>query len=178
MLQNGAIASVVALVVVIVYTSQQDCASFPTLEGEDGASHDKMLESVDSVNSYLRSLEKQVAQLRQEIVVNKQAAAGGGGGGGGVVRGEQQQGDSSSSSDKPHKQQPKTKVVLFTLLFGEAAVNQPWLPLFVKSAAASHVDYIIVGDPVVPFELPSNVKQIHISYQDLVKKISTDLFDG
>jgi hypothetical protein len=79
-------------------------------------------------------------------------------------------------ASRPAKAEPT--VALFTLIFGETASHEPWLPLFARSAAHSGVDYFIVGDPAPPIKLPENVHHIHITYDDLVAQISNDLFGG
>jgi len=72
----------------------------------------------------------------------------------------------------------KPKVALFTMNFGDEDTIQPWLPLFLKSAATSGVDYFIVGNLVPPMSLPPNIQRIPITYDRLVKRISYQLFGG
>ena len=70
------------------------------------------------------------------------------------------------------------KVRLFTLLFGNDAVQNSWLKLFLRSASHCGVNITIVGSPRVEFDLPENVDQIEITMIDLVKKTSKMIFDG
>lgn len=157
-IQNIVIAFLVAIIVVSVY-NRTECNVSVMNEGDVLLRHDKLLGSVDSVTANLESLQKQVEKLRSDITTTNGGVAGGG-------------------AVSAARRKKTGKVVLFTLIFGEEAVAKPWLPLFVKSACVSGVDYIIIGDPVLPFELCPNVKHIHISYQALVSYISEELFDG
>merc|ERR1719297_272036 len=72
----------------------------------------------------------------------------------------------------------KSKVALFTFNFGDENTDQSWLPLFLKSAETSGVDYFIVGHPDPPMSLPPNIRHIPITYDRLVKRISNQLFGG
>lgn len=110
----------------------------------------QLLNSVDTLSTYVGSLQREVDKLRQELALARRPAA-----------------------------KNRHKVALFTILFGEDTVKEPWLPIFIKSAGVSGVDYFIVGDPPIPnIKLPPNVKHIRVSYMALVDKISEELFGG
>jgi hypothetical protein len=82
------------------------------------------------------------------------------------------------SQDSSKSKTPPQKVLLFTYLFGSEAANQPFLRVFVESAAGCGVDVVIVGDTAPPFSLPSNVRHIKISWRAFARRISDALFDG
>lgn len=69
------------------------------------------------------------------------------------------------------------KIVLFTAIFGPAH-NASHLPYFFKSAESSGFDIIVIGDPPVPFELPHNVRQVHIKWKEFARLVSAKLFNG
>jgi len=147
-------AGVVATLVVgtILYLSQ--CSLEKVVRTDAGlvmVRHEKIMHQLDNVNSYMSTLQKEINDLRSDL---------------------------QRSVDGKDAPKPSRKVMRFTMIFGETAVNEPWLPLFIKSAAASGADFTVIGDPALPFELPPNVKQIHISYPALVEMISKELFDG
>jgi hypothetical protein len=55
-----------------------------------------------------------------------------------------------------------------------------YVPIFLKTAAFSGVDVLMVGDTkLVTFpQLPPNVRQIHMTWEQLVGRVSTRVFDG
>ena len=55
-----------------------------------------------------------------------------------------------------------------------------YVPIFLKTAAFSGVDVLMIGDTkLVTFpQLPPNVRQIHITWEQLVGLVSTRVFDG
>jgi hypothetical protein len=120
--------------------------------GLSGAGADKLMHSVGSVSANLDLLARQVTQLQTDL--------------------------EAANPQKSKSKSRRRRVMLFTMIFGENAVNEPWLPLFIKSAGVSGVDYTIIGDPALPFDLPPNIHHVQISYRALVDKISDELFDG
>ena len=62
-----------------------------------------------------------------------------------------------------------------TYIFGKTA---SYAQMFVESARFSGVDVIIVGSPAPTFELPPNVRHLSITWQELVARISAQLFEG
>ena len=71
----------------------------------------------------------------------------------------------------------KARIVLFTAIFGNAT-EAPHLPFFFRSAEKSGFDVVVVGDPPVPFEMPPNVRQLHMTWDHLANLVSEKLFDG
>ena len=71
----------------------------------------------------------------------------------------------------------RARVVLITAVFGKCPL---YVPFFLKTAAFSGVDVLLVGDvdDVVFPQLPSNVRQIHMTWDDLVDRVSERVFDG
>eukprot|EP00729_Bicosta_minor_P011251 gene11251-18053_t len=86
--------------------------------------------------------------------------------------------DKIEDDDKSGQSAPDPRIMLFTLIFGESAANNPWLRLFLRSAAYSGVNYTIVGSPAVPFYLPDNVQQIEITLQEIVGLLEEKVFNG
>ena len=67
--------------------------------------------------------------------------------------------------------------MLFTAIFGNAT-RAPHLPFFFRSAAKSGFDVVVFGDPPVPFEMPPNVRQLHMTWDNLANLLSEKLFNG
>ena len=86
--------------------------------------------------------------------------------------------DKAEDDDKSGEAIPPPRIMLFTLIFGDSAANNPWLRIFLRSAAYSGVNYTIVGSPAVPFYLPDNVQQIEITLQEIVGLLEKKVFDG
>ena len=72
-------------------------------------------------------------------------------------------------------QRTASRVVLITSVFGK---HPPYVPLFLKTAAHSGVDVILVGDTDAISGLPSNVRQINMTWEHLVGRVSKIMFDG
>lgn len=159
------------MAIIVVSVNRNGCLTSVVKEEDGLIRHDNLLGSLDSVAATLESMQRQINQLRTDIQAEKGGAQGGGGRPTATALG-------GPAAVKQAQTKRKSKVALFTLIFGENAVAQPWLPLFVKSACVSGVDYIIVGDPRLPFDLCPNVKHIHISYEELTHFISEELFEG
>lgn len=71
-----------------------------------------------------------------------------------------------------------TRILLMTYVFGEEAANKRYLRMFLQSVKTTGVDLVIVGDTSPPYELPSNVKHVPISWPDFVRRVSDRIFDG
>jgi hypothetical protein len=71
----------------------------------------------------------------------------------------------------------RARVVLITTVFGKCPL---YVPIFLKTAAFSGVDVLMVGDTkLVTFpQLPPNVRQIHMTWETLVGLVSNRVFDG
>lgn len=70
------------------------------------------------------------------------------------------------------------RVVLMTYLFGSDYVNRGYVRMFVETAKYSGVDILIVGEPAPTFPLPSNVRHVSVTWNELVDRVSNRLFDG
>jgi hypothetical protein len=81
----------------------------------------------------------------------------------------------SGHHDGPYQ---KNKIVLLSYVFGETAANKGFLHMFIESAKSSGVDVAIVGSPKPPFKLPPNVRHVHVTWDQLVDKVSSKLLKG
>ena len=75
----------------------------------------------------------------------------------------------------PLADQPRPKILFICAIYGTGA-SRPYLPFFLKSAEHSGLDFLLFGDPPLPFRLPPNVKQIHLPWDDLVTRIERMVF--
>ena len=75
----------------------------------------------------------------------------------------------------PLGDQPRPKILFICAIYGTGA-SRPYLPFFLKSAEHSGMDFLLFGDPPIPFRLPPNVKQIHLPWDDLVTRIERMVF--
>jgi hypothetical protein len=70
------------------------------------------------------------------------------------------------------------QLMLFTAIYGESSTRNPWLPMFLRSAAGSGVNYTIICDPILRLKMPDNVHMIHMTFEELTNRLSNKVFDG
>lgn len=67
----------------------------------------------------------------------------------------------------PHR---NSRILFISAIFGSGA-SRPYLEFFLKTAATSGIDYMLFGDPPLPFHFPKNVKHVHITWDELVRLV-------
>lgn len=76
--------------------------------------------------------------------------------------------DGSRNTSNHLTEVPRSSRILFiSAIFGSGA-SRPYLQFFLKTAATSGIDFLLFGDPPLPFDLPSNVQHVHITWDELV----------
>lgn len=93
-----------------------------------------------------------------------------------------QHGNQSTVANKKENENPSStmeeKIVLITFLLGrEAAMNRPFR-LFVESARTAGVDFAVVGDSQLPYELPDNFQFFNITWNAFVGRAFERLANG
>ena len=91
---------------------------------------------------------------------------------------------SAGVESPPHNDSPKLvrkqeRVLLTNFLYGEKVAKKNYLRLFIESARyAENVDFLIIGDNILPFELPPNVRHAYVPWDSLIDLLFRRLFDG
>lgn len=81
--------------------------------------------------------------------------------------------------DSPILVRQQEQILLTNFLYGEEAAEKNYLRLFVESARyAQNVDFLIIGDNELPFELPPNVNFVYLSWDSLIDLLFQKVFDG
>lgn len=79
----------------------------------------------------------------------------------------------------PTQVRKQERILLTNFLYGEKAVKKNYLRLFIESARyAKNVDFLIIGDSTLPFELPANVRHAYVSWDSLIDLLFHKVFDG
>ena len=70
------------------------------------------------------------------------------------------------------------KLIILTYAFGEKTAEKGAFRLFIESCRNAGIDFAIIGDVQLPYELPDNFQHFHISWDGFVDLIFQKIRDG